>query len=189
MTERHSDDDRATLQRLVTGPSTPLDGLREAVLEAAEELSGATAWGGRVGSRSRGQITLERPPRADFGDYSTNAALLLAAGLTPPLERSRELLGSALQRRLGPSLERFEVAGPGFLNLFLADSWLVGALADVLALEAPFGAGGEPAPERMLVEFVSANPTGPMHVGHARNAAYGDALARVLAYRGHRRGA
>jgi arginyl-tRNA synthetase len=185
MTERHSDDDRATLQRLVTGPSTPLDDLREAVLEAAKQLSGGAP--GVVESvPARGQITLERPPRADFGDYSTNAALLLAAGLHASPREVAELLGSALQRRLGPSLERFEVAGPGFLNLFLADSWLVRALADVLVLEAPFGAGGEPAPERMLVEFVSANPTGPMHVGHARNAAYGDALARVLEYRGHR---
>jgi arginyl-tRNA synthetase len=78
------------------------------------------------------------------------------------------------------------VAGPGFLNLFLADSWLVGALADVLAEGRLFGSAGAAEPERMLVEFVSANPTGPMHVGHARNAAYGDALARVLAFHGHR---
>ena len=107
-------------------------------------------------------------------------------GSAPPRARSQSAWASALQRRLGASLERFEVAGPGFLNLFLADSWLLGALADVLAASAPFGAGGDPAPERILVEFVSANPTGPMHVGHARNAAYGDALARVLAFRGHR---
>ena len=104
----------------------------------------------------------------------------------PPRVRSRSVSAASLERRLGPSLERFEVAGPGFLNLFLADSWLLGALADVLAAGERFGAGGTPAPERILVEFVSANPTGPMHVGHARNAAYGDALARVLAFRGHR---
>ncbi len=77
------------------------------------------------------------------------------------------------------------MAGPGFLNLFLADSWLVGALAEALGAGETFGAGGREAPEHVLVEFVSANPTGPMHVGHARNAAYGDALARVLALRGH----
>jgi len=77
------------------------------------------------------------------------------------------------------------VAGPGFLNLFIADSWLTDALAEVLTAGERFGAGGAPAPERVLVEFVSANPTGPMHVGHARNAAYGDALARLLAFRGH----
>ena len=82
-------------------------------------------------------------------------------------------------------LERFEVAGPGFLNLFLSDSWLTAALARVLAAGHGYGFGGAPAPQRVLVEFVSANPTGPMHVGHARNAAYGDALARMLAAYGH----
>ncbi len=185
MTGHYSDDDRASSQRLVTGPSTPLDGLRVAVLAAAEEVSESAR--ALVGSApGRGPITLERPPRADFGDYSTNAALLLAAGVGSSPRDVAERLGSVLERRLGPSLERFEVAGPGFLNLFLADSWLLGALADVLAAGERFGAGGAPAPERILVEFVSANPTGPMHVGHARNAAYGDALARVLAFRGHR---
>lgn len=130
-------------------------------------------------------ITLERPPRADFGDYSTNAALLLApaAGAAP-----RELagqLGEALAVRLGDQLQRFEVAGPGFLNLFLADGWHRAALAEVLAAGDSFGGGGALVRERIIVEFVSANPTGPMHVGHARNAAYGDALARVLAFHGH----
>src|SRR5262249_22986346 len=81
--------------------------------------------------------------------------------------------------------ERFEVAGPGFLNLFLSDSWLVGALAQALAAGEAFGARALRPRERILVEFVSANPTGPMHVGHARNAAYGDSVARVLAFRGH----
>jgi arginyl-tRNA synthetase len=195
MTERHFDDDRATSQRPVTGSSTPLDGLREAVLAAVEELEGRSSIGGRSevtrrvagGSSSpgRGPITLERPPRADFGDYSTNAALLLAAGLGSSPREVAERLGSALQMQLGSSLERFEVAGPGFLNLFLADSWLTGALADVLAAGERFGARGGEAPGRILVEFVSANPTGPMHVGHARNAAYGDAMARVLEFRGH----
>jgi arginyl-tRNA synthetase len=164
----------------VTAHSTPLEGLHEAVLAAAEGLAPD---GSPV--RRSGAITLERPPRAELGDYSTNAALLLAAGLGSPPREVAERLGSALQERLGGRLERFEVAGPGFLNLFIADSWLTGALVDVLAAGTLFGAGGVQTPERILVEFVSANPTGPMHVGHARNAAYGDALARVLAFRGH----
>ncbi len=77
------------------------------------------------------------------------------------------------------------MAGPGFLNLFVSDAWLSHALAAVLAAGERFGAGNAAAPERILVEFVSANPTGPMHVGHARNAAYGDSLARVLEFHGH----
>ncbi len=161
----------------MTTGSSPLEDLRGAVLDAAEGL----AAGGR-----RGAISLERPRRAEFGDYSTNAALLLAPALGAPPRELAESLGEALHARLGSSLERYEVAGPGFLNLFLSDAWLREALAAVLAAGDEFGAGGARAPERILVEFVSANPTGPMHVGHARNAAYGDALARVLAFHGHR---
>jgi arginyl-tRNA synthetase len=159
-------------------PITTETGLRETVLALAEELGGGTG--------VHQAITLERSPRPDFGDYSTNAALLLApAAGTPPRELATQL-GEALVARIGEQLERFEVAGPGFLNLFLADSWHRAALAQVLAAGESFGRGGAAAPERIIVEFVSANPTGPMHVGHARNAAYGDALARVLAFHGHR---
>ncbi len=68
----------------------------------------------------------------------------------------------------------------------MADAWLTRALEQLLAAGDDFGAGGADAPQRALVEFVSANPTGPMHVGHARNAAYGDALARMLSFHGHR---
>jgi arginyl-tRNA synthetase len=146
------------------------------VLAAAGELAGGGAPAG---------ITLERPPRADFGDYSTNAALLMAPALGSSPRDVAQRLGVALQERLGAELERFEVAGPGFLNLFLAAAWHRRALAAVLAAGAELGAGGAQSPERILVEFVSANPTGPMHVGHARNAAYGDALARLLALHGH----
>jgi len=169
------------MQPLLKSVPTSLDGLREAVLTAAGELAGEPP-GTPV---SRGGIVLERPPRADFGDYSTNAALLLAPGLGASPREVAERLGKELAQRLGASLERFEVAGPGFLNLFLADRWLAGSLAEILAAGESFGAAGADPPERIVVEFVSANPTGPMHVGHARNAAYGDALARLLLLHGH----
>ena len=154
--------------------------LRRTVLAVAGELVG-----GGSGNGARTPITLERPRRAEFGDYSTNAALLLAQSAGVPPRELAERLGDALQARLGASLERFEVAGPGFVNLFMSDSWLTAALAGALEAGEEFGAGAVERPERILVEFVSANPTGPMHVGHARNAAYGDALARMLALQGH----
>jgi arginyl-tRNA synthetase len=153
-------------------------GLRETVLELARELYG--------GDGARGSIALERPPQADFGDYSTNAALLLAPVAGVPPREVAQRLGEALSGRLGEQLERFEVAGPGFLNLFLSDAWHRAALVAAIAAGDRFGRGEAAEPERVLVEFVSANPTGPMHVGHARNAAYGDALARVLSFHGHR---
>jgi arginyl-tRNA synthetase len=130
-------------------------------------------------------VTLERPPKVSFGDYSTNAALLLAPRLGVPPREAAERLGAELVELVGDGIERFEVAGPGFVNLFMADRWLRRSLAAMLQAGESYGTGGARQGERILVEFVSANPTGPMHVGHARNAAYGDALARLLALHGH----
>jgi arginyl-tRNA synthetase len=164
---------------IVSASRTPLDGLREAVLAAAAGLAG-----GEDGREPEG-VTLERPPKASFGDYSTNAALLLAPRLGVPPREAAERLGAELRELVGEDLERLEVAGPGFVNMFLADRWLRRALGAMLQAGESYGAGGAKRGERVLVEFVSANPTGPMHVGHARNAAYGDALARLLALHGH----
>jgi arginyl-tRNA synthetase len=159
-------------------PATPLDDLRAAVEAAAADL--------RNGAPPPGAApTLERSKKADFGDYSTNAAMLLAPSLKAPPREIAERLGQALQRRLGERLDHVEVAGPGFLNVFLADAWYTDALAHVLAAGDAYGGDQADPAERVLVEFVSANPTGPMHVGHGRNAAYGDALARLLAFEGH----
>ncbi len=130
--------------------------------------------------------TLERPPKADFGDYSTNAALLLA-----PLagEKPRDVavrLGAALEAELGDSLRAVEVAGPGFLNLFLAERWFGRAAVAIAEAGERWGSGVAAGRERRTqVEFVSANPTGPITVASARHAAYGDSLARILEFAGH----
>ena len=116
------------------------------------------------------------------GDYATNAALRLAGARgQSPRELALEL--ARLAESL-PAVERAEVAGPGFVNLFLSDQWFVGALAVVLA--AGDGFGGVTAAERLLiqVEMVSANPTGPLHVAHGRNGAYGDSVARLFEFAG-----
>jgi arginyl-tRNA synthetase len=157
-----------------------MEDLREAVMAGASELTGAAAAESGAPWAKVEAITLERPPKPGLGDYATNAALLLAPALGAPPREVAERLGAAIHQRLGERLQRYEIAGPGFLNLFLDDSWLRDALAGVLASGGAFGSDGAACPERVLIEFVSANPTGPMHVGHARNAAYGDALARVL---------
>jgi arginyl-tRNA synthetase len=130
------------------------------------------------------QPKLDRPRRPDFGDYSTNAAMLLAPTLGEAPRAIAERLGDELGERLGSAVERVEIAGPGFLNLFMADAWYLDALAALLAAGERYGAGD--GGERLNVEFVSSNPTGPLHVGHARHAAYGDALCRMLEYTGHR---
>ena len=157
---------------------TPLGQLHDAVRGAASALAGAEA--GVVA-----QAKLERPPKAKFGDYSTNAALLLAPRLGRPPREVAAALGEELGRHLGDGLDRVEVAGPGFLNLFLADAWFERALCEALAAGDGFGGGGADPVERIDIEFVSANPTGPLTVAHGRHAAYGDALARILEFHGH----
>ncbi|MGI8728048.1 MAG: arginine--tRNA ligase [Solirubrobacterales bacterium] len=137
------------------------------------------------GTEGVGEISFERPPQASFGDYSTNAALLTAPILGSNPRAVAERLGGLIGERLGDRLDRTEVAGPGFLNLFVSDSWLretAGAVATADRFAAGFAADRA---RRILVEFVSANPTGPLTVASGRHAAYGDSLARVLDYAGH----
>ncbi len=158
---------------------TALEELRAAVEAAAATLRPAGAAAGTA-------PTLERARREEFGDVSTNAAMLLAPALREQPRDIAERLGEELTRRLGDALERWEVAGPGFLNLFLSDAWFAGALAGMLAAGEGFGGGGAAhSAERVLVEFVSANPTGPLTAASGRHAAFGDALARILELHGH----
>ena len=157
----------------------PLADLRSAV-----EAAAAAVRPGGDGAPA-GAVSLERPRQAEFGDYSTNAALLLAPVLGEAPRDIAQRLGDELRGGLPGQLDRLEVAGPGFLNLFMSDAWVRDALGHVLATGDAFGGGGAAAPERTLVEFVSANPTGPLTAASGRHAAYGDALARVLAFHGH----
>ncbi len=110
--------------------------------------------------------------------------MLLAKSAGAPPREIAERLAATLGERLGEDLAASEVAGPGFLNLVMSDGWHRHATAHVL--EDGFGGGGGAQQrEKVNVEFVSANPTGPVHVGGTRNAAYGDALARLLEFHGH----
>lgn len=128
-------------------------------------------------------VTLERPAKAEHGDYATNVALRLAgAQKRSPLDLAGELAAAATGL---PGVERAETAPPGFLNLWLAPSWFGEALGEVLEAGADYGAGCAAERERVQVEMVSANPTGPITVAAARNGAYGDSLARLLAFAGH----
>ncbi|MBE2319980.1 arginine--tRNA ligase [Solirubrobacter sp. CPCC 204708] len=156
----------------------PIDELRAAVEAAAGDL--------RNGDPApKGRLSFERPKKAGFGDYSTNAAMLLAPALGAPPREIAERLGARVTERLGDNVERVEVAGPGFLNLFLADAWYLNAVRDVLAAGDDWGRATPEQPLNVNVEYVSANPTGPMTAASARHAAYGDALARMLELAGH----
>jgi len=174
----------------VPGPSLgPYDGAVTAT-DSIAALRGAVE--GAAGTLhksdpSEPRPTLERPPKPELGDYSSNAAMLLARHLSDNPRTVAERLRGELEgdSGLAPNLERIEVAGPGFVNFFLADSWYLGALEDLLGAGENLGPAPTPSPEKVLVEFVSANPTGPIHVGTGRHAAYGDSLVRLLEAAGH----
>jgi len=129
------------------------------------------------------EVQVERSRKPGHGDFASNVALVLAgpAGLQP-----REL-AEQLRTRLPASslVERTEVAGPGFINIFLAADACWRLPDQIRTQGVRFGTSDVGAGQRLMVEFVSANPTGPLHVGHGRGAAYGDALARVLRAAGY----
>ena len=156
----------------------PLGALAATVASAAGAVRGDSG-------RAPAQIRLERPKHANQGDFSTNAAMLLAPALKEAPRAIAERIGTELAARMGESLERTEVAGPGFVNLFLSDAWHRHALAVIAAAGDRLGAGSADPVERVLIEFVSANPTGPLVAASGRHAAYGDALARILEHQGH----
>jgi arginyl-tRNA synthetase len=132
--------------------------------------------------------SLERPPKPELGDYSSNAAMLLAGPLGQSPREVAERLRGELAQRLGENAERIEVAGPGFVNLFLSDRWYRGTIAALAAAGEGLALTPVERPERVLLEFVSANPTGPVTVASGRHAAYGDALGRLLEAVGHKVG-
>ena len=131
-----------------------------------------------------GTIDLERPKNAAHGDFATNAALQLAkrAGRKP-----REV-AEAIVAALGTNdvLAHADIAGPGFINFTLSGGARYAVVKEILARGATFGRGAAGGDEKILVEFVSANPTGPLHVGHGRQAALGDAISTLLEWQGWR---
>jgi arginyl-tRNA synthetase len=153
--------------------------LRSAISSAVSTL--------RKGDEGSPEPSLDRPPKPELGDYSSNAAMLLAAPLGENPRDVAARLCAGLEQDLGGrgDVERIEVAGPGFVNLFMADAWYRRAMERLAGVGDKLGPEPTDSPERILVEFVSANPTGPLHVGGGRHAAYGDALVRLLEAVGH----
>jgi arginyl-tRNA synthetase len=134
----------------------------------------------RVGEAVGSTVELERPKDPSHGDFATNVAMRSAKALgRPPRELADELAGQIAGL---DEISSAEVAGPGFINLRLSDQFFVDALAEV---GERYGGSWAVKPERVQVEMVSANPTGPIVVSAARNGAYGDCVARLLEFGGH----
>ncbi len=153
--------------------------LRGVVVEALDQMAAA---GELPAGLDTANVTVEPPRDPAHGDMATNAAMVLAkpAGMKP-----REIADRLAARLTDPRISAAEVAGPGFLNLRLSPVVWQGVIRSALQAGTEFGRSDLGANAKVNVEFVSANPTGPMHVGHVRGAVFGDALARLLAFSGH----
>lgn len=128
------------------------------------------------------QLTV--PEVKEFGDYSTNAAFMIAkAKRLPPLEAAKRL-ATAIKQAESDMFKRVEAVPPGFVNLYLSDDALRGALGEVLEKKTAYGRGVDKN-ERISLDYLDANPTGPVHLGHARSGFFGDVLANILAFAGY----
>ncbi|WP_050523854.1 arginine--tRNA ligase [Pseudorhodobacter wandonensis] len=147
------------------------------------ELDSMMQAGDLPGGLELAAVAVEPPRDASHGDMATNAAMVLAkpAGMAP--RAIAEKLAARL--KTDPRIASVEVAGPGFLNLSLVPAIWADLLAATLQEGADCGRGAIGAGVKVNIEFVSANPTGPMHVGHVRGAVFGDALARLLDFAGY----
>src|ERR1700712_3038060 len=152
--------------------------------QIAAALDALEAAGTLPAGLNRGAVTVEPPRDTSHGDLSTNAAMVLAkpAGTNP------RALAEALVAELTklPSVTSAEIAGPGFINLRLADNIWLDELRAIAALGPHYGRSTIGGETTVNVEYVSANPTGPMHMGHCRGAVVGDALAALLEFAGHK---
>lgn len=152
------------------------------ITEMLEESIRKIACEKGVPLEARPLVELERGRREGQGDWATNAAMQWARTFgEKPLDVARRIVSLLPEN---PLVERVEVAGPGFINFFLSRSWITGTVEHILECGPDFGRVNSGGGRRVQVEFVSANPTGPLHVGHGRGAAVGDICARILSFAG-----
>jgi arginyl-tRNA synthetase len=129
-------------------------------------------------------VELDRPKNAEHGDFATNVALQIAKKVGKRPRDAAEAIVAALPRDAG--IAKADIAGPGFINFTLSPAARFAVVAEIHRLGAAFGRTASGADRKIMVEFVSANPTGPLHVGHGRQAALGDCIAALLASQGWR---
>jgi arginyl-tRNA synthetase len=151
--------------------------------EVGTALRGLQAAGKIAGDVDMARVSVELPRDPTHGDLSTNAAMVLSKGLGIKPRDLAQLIADALKSH--KDVRKADIAGPGFINLHLAESFWQARIGDILAAGARYGDSEIGQGRKVNVEYVSANPTGPLHLAHARGAVYGDALASLLAKAGH----
>lgn len=162
---------------------TIIESLREELIEKTKTAFGEAVAAGELDAAEDFEVYLEEPRDKANGDYSTNLAMTLTKKLRKPPRVIAQAIAERIQ--LGGSIEKCEVAGAGFINFYLNDTWLLPVIRAVEAQGADYGRSDMGAGRKYMVEYVSANPTGPMHMGNARGGALGDCLASVLDWAGY----
>lgn len=156
------------------------DILSKLIMEALNQAK----LGGKLPINGIPEIMLEHPREKAHGDWATNIALVLASKVKMPPRAVAQAIVESLNDTQG-YLEKIEIAGPGFINFYLSSKWLYEVLSLIKEQGQKFGHSKAGADQKILIEFVSANPVGPMHIGHGRWAAVGDTLANVMSASGY----
>ena len=151
--------------------------INDAVLKAVEK--------GELEAAELNPFKIDVPQNREHGDYAVNAAMVWSKAFRNNPRKIAEILSSNFDFS-NTYIDRFEIAGPGFLNFFLSDKYYADIIADVKAKGEEYGKSNYGEGKKVLVEFVSANPTGPMHIGNARGGALGDCLASVMSAAGYK---
>jgi arginyl-tRNA synthetase len=157
--------------------------LKERVSKAVEAVAANTTKTLSQGFSAQA-MEIERPKREGQGDRATSVAMQLAKPLGLPPRALAEEIVKVLESDKSDAIEKIEIAGPGFINFFLSKTWLRSVVMEVLRERDRYGSSDAGAGRKVQVEFVSANPTGPLHIGHGRGAAVGDVLSNLLAFTG-----
>lgn len=156
--------------------------IKETLTQSIENAARKAIKAGMIGSGELPVVVLEVPPQKEFGDFATNFAMQAARSL----HSNPRLIAQAVVDNLDCAyIERTEIAGPGFINFYLKQDWLYSLLSSILEQGDNYGNLTQEKPEKIQLEYVSANPTGPLHVGHGRGAAVGSALANLMKAAGY----
>ncbi|MCY3624558.1 MAG: arginine--tRNA ligase [Candidatus Dadabacteria bacterium] len=158
--------------------------MKDEILKIIKESVDSLALpGSPMGNETEFEVSV--PKKKEFGDFSTNAALVIGSMKGKNPREVAQKIVKAIEQRQHGFIERLDIAGPGFINFFVNETLFESQLREILRLGEKYGASLQGSRQRVIVEFVSANPTGYLHFGHARNAVVGDSVCRILSFCGY----
>ncbi len=158
--------------------------MKEEILKVIKESLDSLAFPG-IPTGNDVEFEVSVPKKKEFGDFSTNAALVIGSMTGGNPREVAQQIVKAIEGLHCGFIERLDIAGPGFINFFVNETLLESGLREILRLGGRYGASSEGSGQKIIVEFVSANPTGYLHFGHARNAVVGDSVCRMLSFCGY----